>query len=59
VPRCICSRAPPRIAFEARLADKRPVTGLVVAIFALTYLLVAFRRLRLLPIGRCTPRATP
>lgn len=28
------------------------MTGLVVAIFALTYLLIAFRRLRLLPIGR-------
>ncbi len=28
------------------------MTGLVVAIFVLTYLLIAFRRLRILPIGR-------
>jgi len=38
---------------SARTSSKKaPVTAVVIAIFALTYVLIAFRRLRFLPIGR-------
>ncbi len=46
------SSIPTVIALSPALVDNRAVTAVVVAIFALTYALIAFRRLRVLPIGR-------